>query len=52
MMNMFPKTNSVVSIAPKELFTGVKIDYKRDCKLGVGEYEKCIPKTKLQIYKW
>jgi hypothetical protein len=38
MINMFPKTNSVGSIAPKELFTGIKIDYKRDCKLGFGEY--------------
>ena len=38
MINMFPKTNSVGSIAPKELFTGIKIDDKRDCKLGFGEY--------------
>jgi hypothetical protein len=36
MINMFPKANSA-SVAPRELFTGVRIDYKRD-KLGFGEY--------------
>jgi hypothetical protein len=38
MINMFPKANSVGAVAPKELFTGVRVDYKRDCKLGFGEY--------------
>ena len=38
MVNMFPKANSIGGVSPKELFTGVKMDYKRDCKLGFGEY--------------
>ena len=38
MLNMFPKSNSIAGVAPRELFTGVRIDYKRDCKLGFGEY--------------
>ena len=38
MINMFPKKNSIGGIAPRELFTGVRVDYKRDCKLGFGEY--------------
>jgi hypothetical protein len=35
MVNIFPKARRSF---PKELFTGVKMDYKRDCKLGFGEY--------------
>jgi len=35
---MFPKANSIVGNFPKELFGGIKMDYKRDCKLGFGEY--------------
>ena len=40
MVNMFPKANSIGGVSPKELFTGIKIDYKREksCKLGFGEY--------------
>ena len=38
MLNMFLKSNSVAGVTPRELFTGVRIDYKRDCKLGFGEY--------------
>jgi hypothetical protein len=38
MLNMFPKSNSIAGVAPRELFTGVRIDYRRDCKLGFGEY--------------
>jgi hypothetical protein len=26
------------NISPRELFTGVRVDYKRDCRLGFGEY--------------
>ena len=35
MLNMFPKSNS---IAGAEIFTGIRVDYKRDCKLGFSEY--------------
>lgn len=39
MINHFPKTSSVdPDISPKMLLTGVKIDYKRDCQLKLGEY--------------
>jgi hypothetical protein len=38
MINIFPKANSAGGISPKELFTGVRTDYKKDCKLGFGEY--------------
>ena len=38
MINMFPKVNSSGGISPRELFTGVRVDYKRDCRLGFGEY--------------
>jgi hypothetical protein len=38
MINMFPKTNTVGGMARRELFTRVRVDYERDCKLGFGEY--------------
>jgi len=39
MINHFPKSSSVdPEIPPKTLLTGVKIDYKRDCQLKLGEY--------------
>ena len=38
MLNLFPKSNSIAGVAPRELFTRVRIDYKRDCKIGFGEY--------------
>ena len=25
-------------MSPRELFTGIRVDYKRDCRLGFGEY--------------
>ena len=38
MINLFPKVNSVGNRSPKELFTGIKTNYIRDCKIGFGEY--------------
>ena len=38
MLNMFPKSNSIAGVSPREIFTGVRVDYRRDCKLGFGEY--------------
>ena len=38
MVNMFPKPNSIGGVSSKELFTGIKMDYERDCKSGFGEY--------------
>jgi hypothetical protein len=35
-INSIPRSGE--SESPKEVFTGVKIDYSRDCKLGFGEY--------------
>ena len=37
MINMFPKSNSIGGRPPRELFTGIRVDFKRDCKLGYGE---------------
>jgi len=37
MISIFPKANSAGGLAPKEIFTGIRIDYKRDCKFGFGE---------------
>jgi hypothetical protein len=37
-INLFPKENSIGGISPRELFTGVRSDYQRDCKVGFGEY--------------
>ena len=37
-LNMFPKSNSIAGVAPREIFTGIRVDYKRDCKLEFGEY--------------
>jgi hypothetical protein len=37
-INSFPKENSIGSISPKELFTGIKVDLKRDFKVPFGEY--------------
>ena len=31
-------TKCIGVVFPKELFTGVKMSYKIDCKLGFGEY--------------
>ena len=38
MINIIPKTNSVGGISKRKIFTGVKVDYKRDCKVDFGEY--------------
>ena len=38
MLNMFPKSNNIAEVAPRESFTEVRLDYKRDCKLRGGEY--------------
>jgi len=38
MRNMFPKCNSIAGVSPWEIFAGFRVDYKRDCKLGFGEY--------------
>jgi hypothetical protein len=35
---MVPKKNSVGGMSPRELYTGVKTDYLRECKIGFGEY--------------
>jgi hypothetical protein len=37
-VNMFPKKTSIVHKPPRELFTGVRVDYSRNCKLGFGDY--------------
>ena len=37
-LNMFPKSNSIAGVSPREIFTGVIVDYKRHCKLSFGEY--------------
>ena len=42
MINMFPKVNNSGSISPRELFTEVCVDYKRDCRARVREYVKVI----------
>jgi hypothetical protein len=38
MINIFPKAISAGGVFPRELFTGIRVDYQRDCKLGFGEY--------------
>ena len=38
MLNMFPKSNSIAGVAPREIFTGIRVYYKRDCELEFGEY--------------
>ena len=37
-INMFHKSKSTGGFASSELFTGVKVDNQRDCKLGFGDY--------------
>ena len=38
MINLFQKANRAGGLAPREIFTGIRTDYKRGCKLGFGEY--------------
>jgi len=49
MINMFPEVNSVRGVFPKKLFTGFKTNYKRDCKLGFGEYVQVYAKHDITI---
>ena len=37
-INMFPKTSAAISVAPREMFFGRKVDYKRDCRAAFGDY--------------
>jgi hypothetical protein len=38
MINLVAHVNSAGGVPAKELFTGIKVDYDRDCKVGFGEY--------------
>lgn len=44
-MNMIPCKSSEDNISPREKFTGLKIDWNRDLKLGFGEYCQVIQPT-------
>lgn len=37
-LNIFPASASPDALGPRELFTGIKLDYKRDLKFSVGDY--------------
>jgi hypothetical protein len=37
-INSMPKSTMLNKISPRELFTGRKIDYKRDLRFGFGDY--------------
>lgn len=37
-INIFPKTTSLNKISPRELFTGRKLNYKRDMRISFGDY--------------
>ena len=37
-INMLPSSTRVDRTSPRELFTGRKVDYKRDLRVGFGEY--------------
>jgi hypothetical protein len=37
-INLMPKKKSLGQRSPKESFTGIKVDYKRDAKIGFGDY--------------
>ena len=54
MVNMFPKANSIGGVSPKELLTGVKIDYKKDCKLMFDEYVQVYAEHDIAMlpYQW
>lgn len=38
-INMFPKASGLCgNLSPRELFTGMKVDFNRDCKIQFGQY--------------
>jgi hypothetical protein len=37
-INLFPTASSVTVTSPRELFTGRKVDFTRDCRLDFGQY--------------
>ena len=38
MINIMPKVNSAGGISAREAFSGIKVDYTRDTRIGFGEY--------------
>ena len=37
-INMFPKSSAAVGVAPREMFNGRKVDFKRECRAAFGNY--------------
>ena len=37
-LNVFPPKNSISTISPRTLITGVKLDYNKHCRIEVGAY--------------
>lgn len=35
---MFPTVNSVGKLPPRDLFTGRKIDFDKECRVAFGQY--------------
>ena len=40
-INLFPTRNSLSRISPREAFTGRKTNFKRDVRIGFGDYMQC-----------
>ncbi len=37
-INLFPKTTALERVSPREMFTGIKLDYHRDLRVTFGAY--------------
>ena len=44
-LNVFPPKNSISSISPRTLITGVKLDYSKHCRIEVGAYAQVHEET-------
>jgi len=41
-INLFPTKNNLSRISPREAFTGRKTNFKRDVRIGFGDYVQCV----------
>ena len=45
-INLVPHRGGPHNVSPREAFTGIKVDFKRDLRCGFGEYAECtVPVT-------
>ena len=54
-LNVFPPKNSISTISPRTLITGVKLDYNKHCRIEVGAYaqvhEEPDPSNRTDLYR-